>query len=112
VGGKIFSEVSDHTSTLRFIEEVAAAGGLSGKGPVTFTPISRWRRDTMSDYTGALNNIAAQAAPSNTQFDASTRSTFAASQSTASKQAMPGRPGAAQDFPYPSSAAAPGSNVD
>jgi phospholipase C len=112
VGGHIFSEVSDHTSTLRFIEGVAAAGGLSGKGPVTFTPISRWRRATFSDYTGALNNTAAQAAPSNTQFDASTRSSFAASQSTASKQAMPERPGAEQDFPYPSSAAVPGSNVD
>ena len=44
VGGRIFSEVSDHTSCLRLIEAVAAAGGLSGAGPVTFPNISRWRR--------------------------------------------------------------------
>ena len=52
VGGQIFSEVSDHTSCLRLIEAVAAAGGLSGKGPVTFPNISRWRRKTFSDFTG------------------------------------------------------------
>src|SRR6202020_2101633 len=68
VGGRIFSEVSDHTSGLRLIEAVAAAGGLSGAGPVTFPNISRWRRKTFSDWTGALRPVAGQAAPSDTQF--------------------------------------------
>jgi phospholipase C len=31
-GGKIFPEVSDHSSCLRLIDAVAAAGGLSGPG--------------------------------------------------------------------------------
>ncbi len=53
-GGKIFSQVSDHTSCLRLIEAVAAAGGLSGRGPIRFPNISRWRRQTFGDLTGAL----------------------------------------------------------
>ena len=61
VGGQIFSEVSDHTSCLRLIESVAAAGGLSGQGPVTFPNISRWRRQTFSDLTGALRPVEAAA---------------------------------------------------
>jgi phospholipase C len=100
VGGHIFSEVSDHTSSLRLIEEVAAAGGLSGKGPVTFEPISRWRRKTFSDFTRALRPVAAQPAPSNTQFDPATTAANAAAQTTAAKQPMPPRPAATQDFPY------------
>jgi len=100
VGGHIFSQVSDHTSSLRFIEEVTKAGGLSGKGPVTFTPISRWRRATMGDFTGALQPVAAQAAPTNTQFDPATTAANAAAQKTASLQPQPARPAATQDFPY------------
>jgi phospholipase C len=82
------------------IEEVAAAGGLSGKGPVTFEPISRWRRKTFSDLTRALRPVAAQPAPSNTQFDPATTAANAAAQTTAAKQPMPPRPAATQDFPY------------
>jgi phospholipase C len=100
VGGHIFSQVSDHTSGLRFIEEVTKAGGLSGKGPVTFSPISKWRRKTFGDFTGALQPVAPKAAPTNTQFDATTTVANATAQHTASLQPMPPRPAATQDFPY------------
>jgi phospholipase C len=98
VGGRIFSEVSDHTSCLRLIEAVAAAGGLSGHGPVTITNISRWRRATFSDFTGALRG-AAQPAPTSTQFDPATTAANLAAQTTASLQPMPPRPGATQQLP-------------
>jgi len=96
VGGRIFSEVSDHTSGLRLIEAVAAAGGLSGAGPVTFPNVSRWRRATFSDWTGALRPGAGQAAPSNTQFDPATTAANLAAQATASLLPLPTRPGADQ----------------
>jgi len=100
VGGRIFSELSDHTSTLRFIEAVTAAGGLSGHGPVTFPAISRWRRDTFGDFTSALRFGRPQPSPSNTQFDAATTATYVAAQTASSKLPMPQRPGATQDFAY------------
>ena len=96
VGGQIFSEVSDHTSCLRLIEAVAAAGGLSGKGPVTFPNISRWRRATMSNFTQALNPGAGRAAPTSTQFTAATTAANLAAQQTASLLPLPKRPGADQ----------------
>ena len=96
VGGRIFSEVSDHTSGLRLIEAVAAAGGLSGKGPVTFPNISRWRRATFSDWTGALRPGTPQAAPTSTQFDPATTAANLAAQATASLLPLPTRPGADQ----------------
>jgi phospholipase C len=99
VGGHIFSEVSDHTSCLRLVEAVAAAGGLSGNGPVTISNISRWRRKTFSDFTGALRPVKAQPAPSNTQFDPTTTAANLAAQQTASLQPMPPRPGATQHLP-------------
>jgi phospholipase C len=98
VGGHIFSEVSDHTSCLQLIETVAAAGGLSGKGPVTFPGPSRWRRKTFSDFTGALNLKKAQPAPSNTQFTPATTAANLAAQQTASRLPLPPRPGATQQF--------------
>jgi phospholipase C len=100
VGGRIFSEVSDHSSGLRFIEAVTAAGGLAGRGPVTFTPISRWRRANFGDFTRALRLDHAQRAPSNTQFDRATTAANLAAQTKSSKLPMPPRPGARQDFPY------------
>ena len=99
VGGRIFSEVSDHTSGLRLIEAVAAAGGLSGAGPVTFPNVSRWRRATFSDWTGALRPGSGKAAPTSTQFDASTTAANLAAQKTAAQQALPPRPGATQQMP-------------
>ena len=99
VGGHIFSGVSDHTSCLRLIETVAAAGGLSGAGPVTFPNISRWRRDTMSNFTRALRPGAPQAAPTSTQFNPGTTAANLAAQQTASQQPLPPRPGATQRMP-------------
>jgi phospholipase C len=99
VGGRIFSSVSDHTSCLRLIEAVAAAGGLSGAGPVTFPNISRWRRATFSDFTGALRPGTPQPAPANTQFDPSTTAANLAAQQKAALQPLPPRPGATQQMP-------------
>ena len=99
VGGKIFSEVSDHTSCLRFIESVTAAGGLSGRGPVTFTPVSAWRRATFGDFTGALQTGTPQAAPTSTQFTSTTTAANLSAQTTAAAQPMPPRPGASQTLP-------------
>ena len=98
VGGRLFSEVSDHTSCLRLIEAVAAAGGLSGKGAFTFPNVSRWRRKTFSDFTGSLRG-AAKPAPANNQFDPATTAANLAAQTTASKQPLPPRPGATQQRP-------------
>jgi phospholipase C len=99
VGGRIFSEVSDHTSCLRLIETVAAAGGLSGTGPVTFPGISRWRRKTFSDFTAALRPVAPQPAPANTQFDPATTAANLAAQEVAAMQPQTPRPGATQQLP-------------
>jgi phospholipase C len=44
-GGRVFSQVSDHTSQLRFLEE---------RFGVRAPNLSRWRRKTVSDLTGAL----------------------------------------------------------
>jgi phospholipase C len=98
VGGRIFSEVSDHTSGLRLIEAVAAAGGLSGAGPVTFPNISRWRRKTFSDWTGALRPGTPKAAPASTQFTPAATAANLAAQQTAARQPLPPRPGATQQF--------------
>ena len=96
VGGKIFSGVSDHTSCLQLIEAVAAGGGLSGRAPVTFPFISRWRRATFSNLTGALTAGAPQAAPANTQFDPSTTAANLAAQQATSQLPLPPFPGATQ----------------
>ncbi|HET6989360.1 MAG TPA: alkaline phosphatase family protein, partial [Kribbella sp.] len=44
-GGYVFSDTSDHTSQLRFLERITG---------VKETNISDWRRDTVSDLTGAF----------------------------------------------------------
>jgi phospholipase C len=100
VGGNVFSEVSDHTSGLQFIEAVAGAGGFGGVGSVTFPNISRWRRATFGDFTRALRPGAVQPAPSNPQFDPATRAADLAAQRAASSQPQTPRPGATQSFPY------------
>ncbi len=99
VGGQIFSEVSDHTSCLRLIEAVTAADGLSARGPITFPHISRWRRQTFSDFTGALRRVAPQPAPANPQFDPATTAANLAAQQAASRQPLPTPPGATQQRP-------------
>jgi phospholipase C len=98
VGGRIFSPVSDHTSCLRLIEAVAAAGGLSGAGPVTFPNISRWRRRTFSDFTAALRP-GPKPAPVSPQFTPATTAANLAAQKTAATQPLPARPGATQQKP-------------
>jgi phospholipase C len=98
-GGKVFSGVSDHTSCLRLIEAVAAASGLSGKGPVTFPNISRWRRATFGDFSGALVSVAPQPAPSSPEFDPSVRANNLAAQHASAKLPLPPFPGAAQTRP-------------
>jgi len=97
-GGKIFSQVSDHTSCLQLIEAVTAAGGLSGKGPVTFPNISRWRRQTFGNLTGALGG-SALAAPSSPEFSPTVRAANLAAQTASSKLALPPFPGATQTMP-------------
>ena len=97
-GGQIFSGISDHTSCLRLIESVAAAGGLSGAGPITFPNISRWRRQTFGDLTGALAG-AAQPAPTSTQFDPTVRAANQAAQAASSLLPLPPVPGATQSIP-------------
>jgi len=97
-GGQIFSEVSDHTSCLRLIETVAAAGGLSGRGPITFPNISRWRRQTFGDLTGVLSGTA-QPAPSSPEFDPATRAANLAAQQAATALPLPPFPGADQTMP-------------
>ncbi|WP_275413246.1 alkaline phosphatase family protein, partial [Rugosimonospora africana] len=99
VGGHVYSELSDHTSCLRFLESLTAAGGLSGHGPVTFTPVSRWRRETFGDFTGALRSGKPQQAPTNPQFTADTTAANLAAQTAAALQPMPSRPGATQHLP-------------
>jgi phospholipase C len=99
VGGKLFSTASDHTSGLQFIEAVAAAGGLSGKAPVTFPNVSRWRRATFSDWAGALQPGSPQAAPSSTQFSPATTAANLAAQQASAKLPLPPFPGAAQTMP-------------
>ena len=98
-GGKIFSEASDHTSCLRLIESVAAAGGLSGNGPVIFPHISRWRRATFGDLSGALQPGSPQPAPSSPQFDRAVRGASLAAQTASSKLPLPAFPAAAQTLP-------------
>jgi phospholipase C len=99
VGGQVYSEISDHTSCLRFLEPVTAAGGLSRHGRVTFTPISNWRRKTFGDFTGALRPGAPKPAPSSPQFTAGTTAANLAAQTSAALQPMPPRPGATQHMP-------------
>ena len=100
VGGQIFSEVSDHTSCLRLIEAVAAAGGMSAKGAFTFPHISRWRRRTFSDLTGALRQVNPQPAPTNTQFDPATTAANLAAQQASSRLPLPPRPARRSSSPW------------
>ncbi|MFT4082088.1 MAG: alkaline phosphatase family protein [Nocardioides sp.] len=99
VGGHIYSQVSDHTSPLRLIEEITAAGGLSGNGAVRFEAITDWRRATFDDLAGAFQTEA-QDAPTDTEFDSETREANYEAQLAASTQPMPALPGATQSLPH------------
>jgi hypothetical protein len=58
--------------------------------------VSRWRRKTFSDFTGALKSGAGKPAPTSTQFSAVTTAANLAAQTAAATQPMPTRPGADQ----------------
>ncbi|MBZ5737952.1 phospholipase C [Nocardioides mangrovi] len=102
VGGHVYSQVADHTSPLQLIEAIAAAGGLSGHGPVTFDAITSWRRSTFDDLAGAFQPVAGQAAPGAAMAaaDPDVRQADYSAQLTASALPMPARPGAAQTVPH------------
>ncbi|WP_017936024.1 phospholipase C [Nocardioides sp. Iso805N] len=112
VGGHVYSQVADHTSPLRLIEAITAAGGLNatpatkgldgqltGRVPVTFGAITPWRRETFDDLAGAFQS-AALAAPDDTEFHPATREANYEAQLAASALAMPKRPGASQETPH------------
>ena len=71
---------------------------MSGRGPVRFPNISRWRRQTFSDLTGALTG-SAQPAPSSPEFDPATRAANLAAQQASAKLPLPPFPGADQTMP-------------
>jgi phospholipase C len=114
VGGRIYSQVADHTSPLQLIEAITAAGGLngtpstqvSGRTSVAFDAISPWRRETFDDFAGVFQN-AALPAPADTEFDQTTRQANYVAQLTASTKPMPPRPGAAQSLPHQDPVAPP-----
>jgi phospholipase C len=54
VGGRVCSELFDHTSTLRFLDVWLAAKGLQKEG-TTFANISSWRRAICGDLTSAFD---------------------------------------------------------
>lgn len=51
-GGKVFTEHSDHSSHIRFVEQWAAAQGYSGVKSAELTP---WRRSHISDLINAFD---------------------------------------------------------
>lgn len=51
-GGKVFTEHSDHSSHIRFVEQWAAANGYSGVQSKELTP---WRRSHISDLVNAFD---------------------------------------------------------
>jgi phospholipase C len=51
-GGNVFTEYTDHTSDIQFVEQWAAAKGYKG---VRSKEMTQWRRDHMSDMVNALD---------------------------------------------------------
>ncbi|HET6151454.1 MAG TPA: alkaline phosphatase family protein [Marmoricola sp.] len=116
VGGHVYSQVADHTSPLRLIEAVTAAGGLdlgtptnslAAKQAVTFTNITPWRRETFDDLAGAFQSEGL-AAPADAEFEQANREANYEAQLSASTKPMPPRPGASQAVPHQDPVAAPG----
>jgi len=72
-GGYVFSEVSDHTSVIQFLEQWSTAIGK----PALCPNISAWRREVCSNLTGAFNFAApVTGMPSNIPSLSSTSSTY------------------------------------
>ncbi|OZJ02298.1 hypothetical protein BZG36_05071 [Bifiguratus adelaidae] len=53
-GGNVFTEVSDHTSTLRFLEQYFGTNSTGGY-KVPAENLSQWRRSTFGDLTGIFD---------------------------------------------------------
>ena len=85
-GGYVFSETSDHTSQLRFLER------LTG---VTETSISDWRRSAVGDLTGAFRFSDAAGAPPLPD----TTGQYNLAQYEVSQFPLPSIPGAQQTVP-------------
>ena len=85
-GGYVFSETSDHTSQLRFLER------LTG---VIETNISDWRRETVGDLTGAFRF----SDPSDAPPLPDTNGQFNLAQFEVSQFSLPSIPGAQQTVP-------------
>ena len=54
-GGRVCSEVFDHTSCLMFLDSWTKAKGLQAKSVPTYTNISSWRQAIAGDLTSALD---------------------------------------------------------
>jgi phospholipase C len=86
-GGYVFSQTSDHTSQLRFLER------LTG---VVETNISDWRRETVGDLTGAFRF----SDPSDAPVLPDTNGQFNLAQFEVSQFQLPAIPGAQQIVPH------------
>ena len=89
VGGYVCSTPHDHTSVLRFIEQVTG---------ITEPNISAWRRSTFGDFTTAFQQ-SPEAAPSIPAATASATAAQLAYQTQQSSLPLPAFPGAAQTPP-------------
>ncbi|MFC5743723.1 phosphocholine-specific phospholipase C [Dyella tabacisoli] len=65
-GGKVYSQLSDHTSVLQFLEQWSVAKGLGTEGRTQCTAISDWRRSVCGDLTEAFDFRRMPAKPINT----------------------------------------------
>ena len=85
-GGYVFSETSDHTSQLRFLEHITG---------VKETNISDWRRKTVGDLTGAFRFGDSKHAPTLPD----TTGQYNLAQYQAAQLPLPTIPGSKQTFP-------------
>jgi phospholipase C len=106
VGGRVCSELFDHTSTLRFLEAWLAAKGKSGKGD-GLENISSWRRAVCGDMTSAFDferKLETVAKTGKDKLDAAIKSAkpvppyFTTAQQEAVKKGRLGYAGATQDI--------------
>ena len=70
VGGKVYSQLCDHTSVLQFLEQWSIAKGLgtedAAHGSTRCPGISNWRRSVCGDLTEAFDFMRTPAKPINT----------------------------------------------
>ncbi|WP_266172209.1 phosphocholine-specific phospholipase C [Dyella subtropica] len=89
-GGRVYSQLSDHTSVLRFLEQWSAAKNLgtegAAHGSTRCTAISDWRRSVCGDLTEAFDFRPSPSRPINT---ATTLKNGAAQAAVPQPQAFP-----------------------